>query len=350
MNGRVITLLSALVLGAASAPFAHAQSGTIDGVARAEEGGAPLAFALVRLVGVDSTGSPSRALSQGITGADGRYRFGGVAPGRYRVQLLRIGFRPVFSDVVHVAERETVHLPLRVASEPLTLPPITVTSGLCVTLRELGAHPLLETLWQQARGGASIREGLMGRFRYQLHIREVGSELTADGLTPPDTLDRSIVYDPRSALRNLGLNRAHLLSHGYRGRNDGWALPVELNVLHEDFLKSHCLVTVTERGDGEVGLRFAPLKPRKNFLDVGGTIWLDSATYLARRIDLEYVDGGEPRGTVRLDFADIEVAGAVLRMPVGGEYAMRASRKNPAKRTQGRLTFTYSGFEEVPSR
>jgi hypothetical protein len=41
---------------------------------------------------------------------------------------------------------------------------------------------------------------------------------------------------------------------------------------------------------------------RRNLLDVGGTIWLGSATFLARRIDLEYVDGDDHRGIVRLDF------------------------------------------------
>jgi hypothetical protein len=350
MNNRAMPLLAALALGAAPAANVRAQSAAIGGLATAEGTGAPVTFALVRLVRVDTGGAPSVALPQGITGADGRYWFGGVAAGRYRVQLLRIGFRPVLSNAVQVAEGETVQVPIRAASEPLTLPAITVASGACVTIGELAAHPQLEALWQQARGGASIREGLMGRFRYELLVREVGSELTADGPTSPDTLDRTIVNDPQRALRNLALNRAHLLSRGYRGRNDGWALPNELNVLHEDFLKSHCVVTVVERGDGEVGLRFAPIRPRRNFLDVAGTIWLDSATYLARRIELEYVDGGEPRGTVRLDFADIEVAGAMLRMPVGGMYAMRASRKNPAKRTQGTLTFTYSGFEELPRR
>jgi hypothetical protein len=29
---------------------------------------------------------------------------------------------------------------------------------------------------------------------------------------------------------------------------------------------------------------------------------------------------------------------------------MRPSRRNPAKRTEGKFTFTYSGFEEVPPR
>ena len=56
------------------------------------------------------------------------------------------------------------------------------------------------------------------------------------------------------------------------------------------------------------------------------------------------------RGTVRLDFDDVPVAGAMLRMPVGGAFAWRPSQRNPAKRTEGKLTYTYSGFEEVPPR
>jgi hypothetical protein len=69
---------------------------------------------------------------------------------------------------------------------------------------------------------------------------------------------------------------------------------------------------------GEVGLRFRPLRVRRHFLDVLGTIWLDSATYLARRIELEYVDGEESRGTVSVDFGDIAVAGGT-----------RPRRRNP---------------------
>jgi hypothetical protein len=75
-----------------------------------------------------------------------------------------------------------------------------------------------------------------------------------------------------------------------------------------------------------------------------------AATYLARRLELEYVDGEESRGTVRIDFGDVAVAGSTLRIPVGGAFAMRPSRKNPTKRTEGKLTFTYSGFEEIPPR
>lgn len=55
----------------------------------------------------------------------------------------------------------------------------------------------------------------------------------------------------------------------------------------------------------------------------------------------------ESRGTVRLDLGDVAVAGGTLRMPVGGAYATRPSRKSPARRTEGTTTFTYSDFVEV---
>jgi Ca-activated chloride channel family protein len=328
------------------------QKAAVEGVARAEESGAAVQFALVRLVRADSSPLPSDSPPQGITNADGRYRFDGVAPGRYRVQLLRIGFRPLLTDPVQVAAGETVRLDLRVASQPLVLPPVTVTAEVCVSAKNLKEHPQLQTLWQQARDGASVRTELMARFRYHVLNHEESYELKADGPTAPGTLDRPYVSDPQSAVKNAARNRDLRLARGYYGPHnafgDGFYVPNELDVLHEDFLKAHCFVPTTARGAGEVGLRFRPLRVRRDFLDILGTIWLDSATYLARRLELEYVDGVESRGTVRVDFADVPVAGGTLRMPVGGTFAMRPSRKNPTKRTEGKFRYTYSGVEEVP--
>ena len=95
---RPIVLLAALLMLGMSATPAMAQKAVVEGHARAEEGGAPVQFALVRLVRADASPLPSETPPQGITNADGRYRFEDVAPGRYRVELLRIGFRPVLSD------------------------------------------------------------------------------------------------------------------------------------------------------------------------------------------------------------------------------------------------------------
>lgn len=351
MYHRLIALLAVVLLHAtALAPYAHAQAATVEGTARADSGGAPVPFALVRLVSADTTGSPPAIYAQGITSADGRYRFGGVAAGRYRVQLVRIGFRPVLSDPVQVVAGETAQLALRVASQPIALPAVTVTAEGCVAAAALAGNPQIQTLWQQARDGASIREGLLARYRFLSMLREEGFEHTANGPTTPATLDRPLVSDPKWALSNAARIRSQRLARGYYAPNDGWSLPNELDVLHEDFLRTHCLMPTTDHGVGEVGLRFQPLRVRRDFLDVRGTIWLDSATYLVRRLELEYMDGEDSRGTVRLDFDDIAVAGGMLRMPVHGAYTMRPSRKNPARRTEGKLTFSYSGFEEVRIR
>ena len=347
---RPIALLAALLILAISAtPDATGQGATVQGQARAEQGGAPVQFALVRLVRADSSPLPSENPPQGITNADGRYRFDGVAPGRYRVQLVRIGFRELLSDPVQVAAGATVTLDLRVASKPLVLPPVTVTAEVCVPGKRLNEYPQIQTLWEQARDGASVRTELMARFRYDVLTHEESSGLNADGSPAPGTMDQRYLSDPKWAVRIATRNREQRLSRGYYAPNDGFYVPNELDVLHEDFLKTHCLVTAAAHGVGEVGLRFRP-PTRKNVLLAFGTIWLDSATYLARRIEFEYVDGDEPRGTVRLDFADVPVAGGTLRMPVGGPFTMRPSRKNPAKRSDGNFTITYSGFEEVKRR
>jgi hypothetical protein len=338
-------------------PDAIPQKGTVEGRARVEEGGAPVPFALVQLVRVDSSPLPSDSPPQGITNADGRYRFDGVAPGRYRVRLLRIGFQPFLSDPVQVAAGAAVQLELRVPSQRLRFPlsdSVVVRADVCVPAEELKKHQQLETPWQQARDGASVRTGLMARFRYHVLNHEESYELRADGPTAPGTLDRPYVSDPKWAVRNAARNREQRLSRGYYGPSnnsgDGFYVPNELDVLHEDFLKTHCLVAAPAHGEGELGLRFRPLTTRRDFLDILGTIWLDRMTYLARRIELEYVDGVESRGTVRVGFGDVPVAGGALRMPVGGSFTMRPSRKNPARRTEGKFTFTYSGFEEVSRR
>jgi hypothetical protein len=357
MTGRPTAVLAVLLILAMSAtPDGIAQKAIVEGQVRAAEGGAPVQFALVQLVHAESSPVPSENPPQAITNADGRYRFEGVTPGRYRVQLLRIGFRAVLSEPVQVATGQTAQFEFRVASQPLMLPPVsvTVTADVCVPAKNLKEHPQLQTLWQQARNGASVRTELMARFRYHVLSHEESYELKDDGPTPPGTLDQPYVSDPKWAVKNAARNREQRLSRGYYGPSnksgDGFYVPNELDVLHEDFLKTHCLVAATERGEGEVGLRFRPLGTRRDFLDILGTIWLDSVTYLTRRVELEYVDGVESRGTVRVDFADVPVAGGTLRMPVGGPFTMRPSRKNPARRTEGKVTISYSGFEEVSRR
>jgi hypothetical protein len=206
-----------LLLGTSAVSDAIAQQATVEVVVRAEAGGAPVQFALVQLVRADSGAPGSDGPPQGITNASGRFRFDDVAPGRYRVHLLRVGFEPVVSDPVQVAAGETVQFAFRVASQPLMLPPVTVTADVCVTAKKLEEHPQLQTLWLQARQGASVRTELMARYRYHVLTHEESYELKADGPTAPGTIDQSYASDPKWAVKNAARNRTQRLSRGYYG-------------------------------------------------------------------------------------------------------------------------------------
>jgi hypothetical protein len=258
------------------------------------------------------------------------------------VQLLRIGFRPVLSDPVQVTAGETVQLALRVASQPVVLASVTITPDVCLKATELVNYPQIQTLWQQARDGAAVRMEIMARFRYHVRVH-----LTAVG--GGRSVSQAWVNDPGSAVKTAEGRRSQRLSRGYRD-GESYYVPDELDVLHEDFLKEHCVLSTAQYATGEVGLRFQPLRRRRNLLDVGGTVWLDSATFLVRRIELQYVDRDDQLGTVRLDFRDVAIAGVTLRMPSGAEIDMLVSERGPAQRTRRTLTWTYADFVEVPSR
>ena len=131
------------------------------------------------------------------------------------------------------------------------LPPVTVTADVCVTGKNLEEHPQLQTLWQQARRGASVRTEVMARYRYHVLSHEESYELKADGPTAPGTIDQSYMSDPKWAVKNAARNRTQRLSRGYYGPSrdsrDGFYVPNELDILHEDFLKAHCFVQDSRR-------------------------------------------------------------------------------------------------------
>jgi hypothetical protein len=58
-----------------------------------------------------------------------------------------------------------------------------------ISLGQLAANPQVQTLWQQARDGASVRTELMASYRYKRLLREQSYELKPEGATPPHTLD-----------------------------------------------------------------------------------------------------------------------------------------------------------------
>ena len=152
-------LLTLLLLVATTPRPAAAQGGTVEGVALRAEDGAPIPFALVRLVRAEQPASSSPGVAQqGITNANGRFHLADVAAGEYRLQLARIGYRPILSAPLRVEAGRTLRHELRGAAQVLQLATVTVRPELsCLTSDQLAADPRLATLWSEAQKGVEVR-------------------------------------------------------------------------------------------------------------------------------------------------------------------------------------------------
>ncbi|HET7456645.1 MAG TPA: carboxypeptidase-like regulatory domain-containing protein [Gemmatimonadaceae bacterium] len=314
--------------------------GALDGVARRADGGESISFALVRLLAAGD----DRPRQQGITSADGHFRFARVPVGEYRVQLARIGYRPVLSPVLRVREGETLRYEIAAASDPVQLAAVVVhPEESCLGGARLGDEPQLAALWNEARDGVETRRAFEMQYRYVRTMRQDGRiSYRFRGAKPLRRVD-SLVNEPDSVAANDERRRAKLRAEGYSHGNL-FVVPNEKDLLDDEFLRDHCLeTTIAERGDGARGLRFRPTRAREGRRDIRGTIWVDGETYLTRRLEFEWVERGDVIGESSVDYDDLAVSGGTtLRLPSSGRAAIRRL-SGPARAfiTGGMVNFTY---------
>ena len=334
------------VCAVASTVAAQESTGGVEGVASSEDDGAPIPFALVKLLPTD----PRQATTQqGITDATGRFRFQTVSPGEYRLQLLRIGYRPVLSPVLTIRPGETLSHALRGSTQAVQLAAVTVRpDATCLDSAQLGTDPRLAALWNEARKGVEIRRAFELQYRFVRTLRqdiEISWRLRRNARRVEET---TTVNEPDSVLAREERNRVRNRAEGYseRGR---LIVPNEKELLDDAFLHDHCLETATAEEPGAVGLRFRPVQPRRDGVDLRGTVWVDTSTYHIRRLELEHLRGGNAFARSRIDYKDIRVGASTLRLPSGGWASVRATGMNRTMVTgaNAAITYTYRAFEQV---
>ena len=355
---RVLVALVALAASVPRAGGAQAVSGAVEGAALRAEDGAPIPFALVRLLPAESPAAaapaPGGAL-RAASNANGRFHFAGVAPGAYRLQLARIGYRPVLSPVLRVAAGETLRHDVRGATQAVRLDPVMVRgTPTCLTAARLGEEPRLATLWAEAQKGVELRRAFDRQHRYarvlrqdivvQQRFRKASREVRVD----------TAVHEPDSVLAREQRLRAARETKGYASGNF-IELPDEAELLADAFLRDHCLETEVAEADGALGLRFRRVRPRREGVAIRGTIWVAADTYQMRRLEFEYVDAedDDPFARSRVDYADVPVGGSTLRLRTTGDGAIRRIRgpmRAAVKRASATFTYTYQDVQPVGAR
>jgi len=126
--GRDQVVLAKRVEPAEPAAPARVQTGAVAGRVTEAETGTPIAAAAVSLVG-----TRWRAL----TGADGRYRIDGIAPGEYTLRVERLGYEEATRSIV-ISGAETVQADFALTRAPAELDAVVVTVTGEQRVRELG--------------------------------------------------------------------------------------------------------------------------------------------------------------------------------------------------------------------
>ena len=317
---RIFALLATL-----AATSIEAQS-AVRGRAVAPDG-SPVPLSVVRLL-------PGKRTT--LTDQRGAFRFDSVQPGRYRLQMERIGFTAPPSPEFAVAEGETSEHTLRSTMRPVVLEGISNGPPACYTRDRLHEAPAVQALWREAQKGLEQRSAFAEQYayRYNSHMRGVVRlRLLKDRRIDRDSVrtahpDSARAF--RERIRSEGLGRQ-------KGNNVSITVPDELYLLGDDFLTTHCLeANPRQDSTGAWALRYRPVRMVDGVVDLAGTIHLDARSYAVRRLEYRYLRGRTPWASASVEYGDVATPFGTMRLRRSGWL-----RADPG----GLMGVVVSGFE-----
>jgi protocatechuate 3,4-dioxygenase beta subunit len=290
-HGRVAQLLALAGLLALMLALCADSSSAQEVRGTAVEAGTarPLAGAFVSLQ--NQAGSP---VASTLTGPDGAYVLEGPRPGRYTLQVERIGYATWTSEPFDLMTRETVTRRLTIPVQPVHLESLTVAVESRCGPREGAGEPLLQA-WEEVRKALdlSLWTEEPGRIRFELRtwtrMLDPGARVvqSQESESAWKTGRSSFASSPATELAERGfVYRSEEGNHLFFG-------PDARVLLSDVFQELHCfsLVQGGEGHEGLVGLSFEPID-RGEVARVKGALWLDPATGELRDLEFDFVDLG----------------------------------------------------------
>lgn len=317
---RVLALLATL-----AASSLHAQS-VVSGRALAPDGSA-VPLSVVRLL-------PGKRTT--LTDQRGAFRFDSVQPGRYRLQMERIGFTappsPEFAVVDGAASEHT----LRAAMQPVVLEAVSNGPPACYTRDRLHEAPAVQALWREAQKGLELRSAFANQYAYRYNARMRG--VVRLRLLRDRQLDRDSVMTAHPD--SVRVRREQIAEEGLgrqQGRSFAITVPDEMYLLGDDFLVTHCLEANPRQDTAGVwALRYRPVRLVDGVVDLAGTIHLDSRSYAVRRLEYRYLRGRSPWASAAIEYGDVATPFGTMRMRRSGWL-----RADPA----GLMGLVVTGFD-----
>lgn len=232
----------------------------------------------------------SMVMARTLSSTLGTFVLRAPSAGAYRIQTLRIGFRPQTSDVFTLRADTTVLLAL--SQVPVNLPAVTAQEvANCSENPRDGLATAI--LWDEAKtailaADITIRE-LNYEFEVMLHSRKY------DTRTPPELLETLFQRERHQGSQPWSSYPADTLERrGYVTPTDSGLRYVapDLDVLLSSyFTRTHCFRMRDARRTpaGQLGLEFAPAAGLRR-PEIKGVLWFTAETRALRSVEFSYVN------------------------------------------------------------
>ena len=304
-----------------SAPALGAQQA--QGTVRDSMSGVAVPGAVVSAL--DSTGAIAERV---VSGGDGRFRIT-LPVGSATLRVIRIGFRPRDVRLPDAAAARDHPIDIRLSSLPALLSRVHVSDQAICPGADDRSGAL--ALWEQARAGLLAAVVLRQTKPGQMDV--------LDYVTDEDPGSRLVLRQSIGRVNGstgrpfVAVNEARgFAEHGYMTRDSSgltFNAPDADVLLDQEFARTHCFRAVRDDAahPAQVGLAFEPAPGGRpdGFVDVRGTLWLDSDHPALRTLDFAYT--GLDRA-----YVDAGTGGALgfRNMPNGMVYIDRWNMLLPA--------------------